>query len=152
MNVDIDLDETQAAIVEPVGKKRKEDDVTREMLDDAAKRAAKEVMKEMASENDKREQRLLNHIGDSVTKAVNKAASCLTSELHSRMQHWKSQIETLMKRKRKYSSTGTPLRKSGKIKLSSWSRGLSREQFPWPKTGSGQIDLENMVRQDGEGG
>ena len=48
MNVDIDLDETQAAIVEPVGEKRKEDDVTRELLDDAAKRAAKEVMKEMA--------------------------------------------------------------------------------------------------------
>ena len=52
MNVDIDLDETQAGIVEPVGEKRKEDDVTRELLDDAANRAAKEVMKEMATEND----------------------------------------------------------------------------------------------------
>ena len=37
MNVEVDLDETQAAF-ESVGKKRKEDDVNLEMLDDASKK------------------------------------------------------------------------------------------------------------------
>ena len=61
MNVEVDLDETQSAI-EPVGKKRKEDDVTRERMDVAARRAAKEVMKEMASEHERREQRLMTEM------------------------------------------------------------------------------------------
>ena len=63
--LEVDFDETQAAI-EHVGKKRKEDDVTGEMMEDAAKRAAKEVMKEMASESDKRERRLIDHMDGSV--------------------------------------------------------------------------------------
>ena len=69
MNVDVHLDETQAT-VDPAGKKRKENDVTWDMLDDAAIRAAKKVMKEVASESDKREQRLLDHMDGSVAKAV----------------------------------------------------------------------------------
>ena len=63
VNVEVDLDETQAAALEPTGKKKKENDVTRKMLDDAAKRAAKEAMREMASENFKIEQRLMKEMG-----------------------------------------------------------------------------------------
>ena len=41
-------------------------------MDDTERRAGKEVMKEMASENDRREQRLMNHTDGSVAKAVYK--------------------------------------------------------------------------------
>ena len=51
MNVEVDFDETEAAVLEPPGWKGKQNDVTREMLDDIAKKkVAKEVMKEMASQ------------------------------------------------------------------------------------------------------
>ena len=67
----MDLDETQAA-VELVGK-------------------------QMASENDRRVQRLIEGMDGSMGKAVNKVVGGLTSELDNQVQHWESQMETQMR-------------------------------------------------------
>ena len=44
LNGEMDLDETQAAALEHTCKKRKEDDVTREMMQGAAQKAVDKVM------------------------------------------------------------------------------------------------------------
>ena len=57
MNVEVDLNETQ--MCEPAGKKWKQDDVAKDMLtscaDEAASKAAKELLVQMANDAEKRE-------------------------------------------------------------------------------------------------
>ena len=74
-----------AAAGGPISKTRKEGDVTKEFLDDAARRAAKEVMMQMARDNGVREKRITDHLEISLTNAVNPADAGLNKELRGRM-------------------------------------------------------------------
>ena len=92
MNVDQDPDATQL-VTESAWKKRKEDDVTKEMMDDAATSAAREVMAQMAGDNDMREKLLTDHLDSAAKKSVTEVVSELTNQFHGRMSYWESKMQ-----------------------------------------------------------
>ena len=91
MAVDEDPDAT--LVCEPMGQKQKADDVTKELVDDAAKKAAKEKKQEMADDNDRREERLFTRMEGSKRNAVDEAVCRLATDLKSSMQRWESQMD-----------------------------------------------------------
>ena len=72
-----------------ISKTRKEGDVTKELMDDAARRAAKEVMMQMARDNEMH----YRSLEFSLTNAVNPAEAGLNKELRGRMAEWESQLQ-----------------------------------------------------------
>ena len=82
----MDLEETQAAVVDNCSKRMKEDDITRELMEAAANKAVENVMLTLQSQLQAQQQFLLDNMNGSVEKAVNNAVTSLTSDLHSRMQ------------------------------------------------------------------
>ena len=94
----MDLKETQAAVLENSSKRRKEDDVTREMMEGAAQRAVGDVMLTLQSQLQAQQQFLLDNMNGSVKEAVINAVNRLTSDLHSWMQTWEGKVETQMQK------------------------------------------------------
>ena len=74
LNEEMDLDETQAAALDRSCKRRKEDDVTREMIEGAAPKAVDKVM----SQSQSQQQLLIDSMNGSVEKAVSNAVGGLT--------------------------------------------------------------------------
>ena len=92
VKADPDLDETQQVVL-PIPKQRKEDVVTKELLDDAARCAARETMMQMAADTDVREKRTTDSGEFFVTNAATAAVAGLTTELHGKMREWESKTQ-----------------------------------------------------------
>ena len=92
-NGEMGLDEAQAAALEHTCERRKDDDVTRGMMEGAAQKAVDNVMSQFQSQ----QQLLIDSTNGSVEKAVSNAVGGLTSELHNRMRLWEGQMETQVK-------------------------------------------------------
>ena len=83
-----DLDATQL-VTESACNKRKEDEITKEMMQGAGGKAVQEVLALLET----REQRLTQHWYCFVKNAVNTAVTRLTRELHGRMTTWESKMK-----------------------------------------------------------
>ena len=91
MNVEVDLDETQAG-VEPAGKKRKEDEVSKELVAAAVQMAVDNVMKRIESQR----QSLIEEMNGSVERTAGAAMKVLTTDMHDRMLKWESPTSSQM--------------------------------------------------------
>ena len=100
MNVEVDLDETQ--VCELAGKKWKQDDVAKDTLtscaDEAASKAAKELLVQMAndaekreadrlaSDADRRDRRMVERLGD-VVKGISESLHGRKTNLEAKMKN-----------------------------------------------------------------
>ena len=102
MNVDVDINETQAAI-QLADKKRKNDEVSKELMAVFVQMAVDNVMKRI----DPQRQSVVEEVNGSVERAFDKAVKVLTTDLHDRMTKWETQMssQTQSRCERKYSST-----------------------------------------------
>ena len=80
MNVDIDINETQAAI-QPAHKKRKNDEVLKELMAAVVQMAVDNVMKRI----DPQRQSVAEEVNGSVERAFDEAVKVLTTDLQHRI-------------------------------------------------------------------